>query len=189
MTVDDGRFGPPPRRLNWGCCDTSEPGLINSDLKDGPGIEISADIRDGLPIEDDSLDYIVSIHALPMISYPDLVPVLCELRRMLRPDGVLRLSLPDLDRSIQAYLSRDENYFLVPESEVRSFGGRAIVHMLWYGYTVTLFTADFIEELLWKAGYRDVLRCSLRQTHSGHAPGILELDSREAESLFVEAVK
>ena len=178
-----------PRRLNWGCGAAGEPGWINSDLKDGPGIDITADIRNGLPIPENSLDYIVSIHALPMISYPDLVPVLRELRRMLTPGGVLRLSVPDFDRSVRAYLDRDDRFFLVPAEEVRSHGGRAIVHMLWYGYTVTLFTADFLEELLYRAGYREVQHCSFRRTGSAHGPGILELDNREAESLFVEAVK
>jgi len=180
---------PAIKRLNWGCGGSGEPGWINSDLKDGPDIEITADIREGLPLDDDSLDYIVSIHVLPMISHPDLVPVLRELRRMLKPDGVLRLALPDLDRSIQAYLQRSPDHFMVPDSDVRSYGGKFIVHLLWYGYTVTLFTADFIEELLWKSGFRHVRQCSFGQTASAHAPGILELDNRENESLFVEAVK
>jgi SAM-dependent methyltransferase len=180
---------PAIKRLNWGCGGSGEPGWINSDLKDGPGIQITADIRDGLPLDSESLDYIVSIHALPMISYPDLVPVLREMHRMLKPDGVLRLALPDLDRSIQAYLRRDPGFFLVPDADVESYSGKFITHLLWYGYSVTLFTADFIEELLWKSGYRHVGQCSFEQTASSHAPGILELDNREAESLFVEGVK
>jgi len=177
------------RRLNWGCGHSGEPGWINSDLKDGPDIEITADIRDGLPLDSDSLDYIVSIHALPMISYPDLIPVLLELRRMLKPGGVLRLALPDLDRSIQAYLRRDPEFFLVPDADVKSYSGKFVTHLLWYGYTVTLFTADFVEELLCKAEYRQVRHCTFQQTSSAHAPGILELDNREDESLFIEAVK
>lgn len=176
-------------RLNWGCGPVGEPGWINSDLKDGPDIQITADIRNGLPLDNDSLDYAVSIHALPMISYPDLVPVLQELRRMLRSGGVLRLALPDVDRTIQAYLRHDPDYFLIPDEDVQSYGGKFVLHLLWYGYTVTVFTADFIEELLWKAGYQHVRRCAFMQTSSEHAPGILELDNREAESLFVEAVK
>jgi hypothetical protein len=32
------------RRLNWGCGDVRPPGWINSDIKSGPGIDISADI-------------------------------------------------------------------------------------------------------------------------------------------------
>ncbi len=188
MTVDDAARPSQHRRLNWGCGASGEPGWINSDLKDGPGIDISADIRHGLPVASDSLDYIVSIHALPMISYPDLVPVLRELRRMLRPGGVLRLSLPDLDRGIDAYLRGEEDYFLVPESDVRSRGGRFIVHMLWYGYSVTLFTADFIEELLWAAGFSRVDHCRFGETRTPYE-GIVELDNREQESLYVEAVR
>jgi SAM-dependent methyltransferase len=177
------------RRLNWGCGDTGEPGWVNSDIKDGPGIQISADIREGLPVADESFDYAVSIHALPMISYPDLVPVLQELRRVLKRGGVLRLALPDLEKGIHAFQRRDRDYFIVPDEEVRSAGGKLIVQLLWYGYSVTLFTADFAEELLWKAGYREVNHCAYKQTFSAHAPGILDLDNREAESLFIEAVK
>lgn len=176
------------RRLNWGCGAAGEPGWINSDTKEGPGIDISADIREGLPLTDRSLDYIVSIHALPMISYPDLPTVLLELRRMLRVGGVLRLCLPDVDKGIQAYLHGDRDYFMVPDDDVRSAGGKFVVHMLWYGYSVTMFTADFIEELLWSAGFTAVHHCAFQQTASGH-PGIVALDNREKESLFVEAVR
>jgi hypothetical protein len=177
------------RRLNWGCGSWREPGWINSDLHEGPGIDISCDIRDGLPLPDDHLDYAVSIHALPMIPYPDLVGVLGELRRVLKPGGVLRLGLPDLELAMAAYRRGEREFFQVPDTDVRSFGGQFIVHLLWYGYTVTLFTADFIEELLERAGFRDVRHCGYRETGSVHAPGILELDNREQESLFVEAVK
>jgi SAM-dependent methyltransferase len=176
------------RRLNWGCGASGEPGWINSDLKEGPGIDISTDIRGGLPIETGSLDYIVSIHALPMIPYPDLVPVLRELRRILKPGGVLRLGLPDLERGISAYLRGDCSYFLVPDDDVQSLGGKFIVHMLWYGYSLTLFTADFAEEMLRRANFREVRHCRFRETTSVQA-GITDLDNREAESLFVEAVK
>lgn len=179
---------PAAARLNWGCGEHPEPGWINSDLKEGPGIEISCDIRDGMPLDDSSLDYIVSIHALPMISYPDLVPVLRELRRMLKPGGVLRLCLPDVDKGIGAYLDGNRDHFLVPDEDVQSLGGKFVVHMLWYGYTVTMFTDDFIQELLVKAQFSQMNPCRYRQTHSPW-PEIIDLDNRENESLFVEAVK
>lgn len=175
-------------RLNWGCGTHPQPGWINSDIKECPGIDISCDIRQGIPLDDGSLDYIVSIHALPMISYPDLVPVLEELRRLLKPGGVLRLALPDARRGIRALLDGDRDHFLVPDDEVRSLGGKFVVHMLWYGYSVTMFTDDFIEELLEKAGFSRVTHCRFSQTAS-RWPEIVELDNREHESLFVEAVK
>ena len=178
----------PIERLNWGCGDVGVPGWVNSDLKEGPLIDITADIRNGLPVADKTFDYAVSAHALPMIPYPDLIPVLGELRRVLKVGGVLRLALPDLDRAISAYQRGDRTYFLIPDSEVESLGGKLVVQMLWYGWSTTMFTAEFIEELLEKAGFKRIEHCAYRRTNSPW-PGILELDEREAESLFVEAFR
>ena len=176
------------KRLHWGCGSYGQPGWINSDRKEGPGVDNSCDIRDGLPLEDESIDYVVSIHALPEVPYPDLVPVLKELRRVLRPNGVLRLGLPELDRTIQAYLRQDSSYFPIPDEEAMSLGAKFIVHLIWYGYTRTFFTHDFVEEHLFKAGFARVDQCAFGETRSPY-PDIVELDNREEESLFVEATK
>jgi predicted SAM-dependent methyltransferase len=176
------------RRLNWGCGEYPEPGWLNSDIKDSPGIDIVADVRAGLPLETDSIDYITSIHALPELPYPDLVPALTELRRVLKPGGVLRLALPDLDRAIAAYQRGDHEYFDVPDADARSIGAKFVTQMTWYGYSHTLFVYDFVEELLERAGFAQITRCQYKQTAS-RWPDIAELDNRERESLFVEAVK
>jgi hypothetical protein len=176
------------RRLNWGCGAHVAPGWINSDVKDDTGVNLVADIRQGLPLEDDSVDYAVSIHALPEFSYPELAPVLEELRRILVPGGTLRLALPDLRRGIEAYLGGEEDYFKVGPEEWSSIGGRFVAQMLWYGYSRSLFTADFALELLQKAGFERVRQCSYGQTGSSIRE-IVELDNREDESLFVEGVK
>jgi predicted SAM-dependent methyltransferase len=176
------------RRLNWGCGEFPEPGWINSDVKEIPGIDIPCDIRHGLPLDDESLDYAVSIHALPEVPYPDLVPVVRELRRVLKPGGVLRLALPDLDMGIRAYLNEDRDYFLIPDEDARTIGGKFIVQMTWYGYSRSLFTHDFTEEILRKADFSEIARCEFRKTAS-RFPEIVELDSREKESLFIEATK
>jgi SAM-dependent methyltransferase len=177
-----------PVRLNWGSGEHPEPGWINSDVKDGPGIDISCDIREGLPLEDASLDYISSIHALPEVPLGDLVGVLKELRRVLKAGGVLRLGLPDLDKGIKAYLENDRDYFLIPDEDADSIGAKFVTQLLWYGWSRTLFTRDFTEELLKRAGYSSVVVCTFRETKS-RFPEIVELDSRERESFFVEAVK
>jgi predicted SAM-dependent methyltransferase len=176
------------KRLHWGCGSWRPSGWINADRKEGSGIDISSDIRDGLPLVTGSIDYAVSIHALPEVPYPDLIRVLKELRRVLRPNGVLRLGLPDLERTIQAYLRKDSSYFPIPDEEAMSLDSKFIVHLVWYGYTRTFFTHDFVEELLYKAGFTRVDRCAYEETNSPY-PDIVELDNREEESLFVEAVK
>jgi SAM-dependent methyltransferase len=176
------------KRLNWGCGEHVAAGWINSDVKDQEGVDLVADIRAGLPLPSESIDYAVSIHALPEFAYPELVPALEELRRVLAPGGTLRLALPDLRRGIEAYLGGEEGYFKVDPEEVSSPGGRFIVHMLWYGYSRSLFTADFALELLERVGFEDVRECSFGETASGIAE-IVALDNREEESLFVEGRK
>lgn len=176
------------RRLHWGCGPRAAPGWTNSDRKAGPGVDLACDIRGGLPVPDDSFDYVASMHALQEIPYPELVPVLRELRRVLKPAGVLRLGLPDLDRAIRAYVEHDGGYFLVPDEEVESLAGKLSVQLTWYGHSRTLLGYDFVAELAGKAGFAEVRRCGYRETASPH-PGIVELDNRPRESFFVEAVK
>jgi len=93
------------RRLHWGCNDKTPAGWINSDIKERPGIDLSCDILDGLPLDDESIDYIASQHALQELKITDQEKALRELRRVLKPQGVLRLGLADLDRAIAAYQS------------------------------------------------------------------------------------
>ena len=88
------------RRLNWGCGEHPEPGLAELRHQGRrPASTSSPTCARGCRSRPDSIDYITSIHALPELPYPDLVPALTELRRVLKPGGVLRLALPDLERA------------------------------------------------------------------------------------------
>ena len=79
MSIQEAQQGT-LRRLNWGCGQHADPGWINSDRKEGDGI-IACDILEGLPLEDSSIDYAVSIHALPEIHYVDLgVPRVADMK-------------------------------------------------------------------------------------------------------------
>ena len=164
-------------RLHWGCGSVTPPGWINSDVRPGPGVDIAQDIRHGLPIASESLYYITSQHALQELPFLEVVPALEELRRILRPGGILRLGLPDLERGIAAYLNNDAAYFLVPDSDAETISGKLVVQLTWYGYSRTMFTWEFARELLLKARFRTVTRCAFRTTNSCF-PEIVELDNR-----------
>lgn len=176
------------KRLNWGCGGHTLPGWINSDVKQGPGIDLTCDIAEGLPLATGSIDYVVSVHALPEVPYDRIVPVLQELRRVIKPGGILRLCLPDLLKGVRACERGDRDYFLVPDEDAKSLGAKLVTQLLWYGYSRTIFTSEFIEEMLIKGGFARVVHCAYRQT-SGPDPGIVELDNREPESFYVEAYK
>jgi predicted SAM-dependent methyltransferase len=175
-------------RLNWGCGPVRPREWVNSDLEPGEGVDLPCDIRDGLPVADETFDCVVSIHVLEQLPYLELDAALRELRRVLKAGGTLRLSVPDLDRAIAAYRGNDPRYFYVPDRDVTSLGGKLSVQMTWYGSTRSLFTYDFLEELLGRTGFRNIRRCAFGETASGD-PTIVALDNRERESLFVEATK
>ena len=188
MASSQQTTGTSVKRLNVGCGPCVVPGWMHADRFDVKGIDFSYDIRAGLPVESNHFEYIVGMHMLQDVPYPDLLPVLCELRRVLKPGGLLRLGLPDLDRAIAAYLRRDHRYFYIPDEEAASVGSKLVTQLVWYGSVRTPFTYEFIEEWLRKAGFRDVTRCAFKQTHSAYTD-IVQLDNRERESLFVEAQK
>jgi SAM-dependent methyltransferase len=175
------------RRLNWGCGRDARRGWINADWTAGPGVNVVADIREGLPIENETIDYAVAVHALQELAYTELGPALAELHRILRAGGSLRVVVPDLDADIRAYMEHDDD-FLVPADPITSRGGRFIAHILESGRFRTPFTFDFAEELLVGAGFVDVTRCTYGETASGFQE-IVELDSRERESIFIEATR
>jgi SAM-dependent methyltransferase len=175
-------------RLNWGCGPYPASGWINADRLAGPGVDLTGDIRDGLPLPSGGLDCVVAIHALQDLPYLDVVPALRELRRVLKPGGVLRLAVPDLDRAIRAYLGGDRAYFYIPDADAATVGGKLVAQIIWYGSVRTPFTYDALAELLERAAFRDIRRCAFRQTVHGDAE-IVALDNRERESLFVEALR
>jgi SAM-dependent methyltransferase len=176
------------RRLNWGCGNTRPSGWVNSDRQHLEGLKYVADIRKGLPFPNDHFHYAVGVHSLPELAYRELLPALQELRRVLKPEGTLRLVLPDLLKGVDAFRAGQTDYFAVPDEEVERLGSKLAVQLVWFGFTRSVFTPEYIEELLLKAGFATVVHCAFHQTQS-RWPEIVTLDNRERESIFVEATK
>ncbi len=82
-------------RLHIGAGQESIPGWINIDNQDLPGVDRVLDVRRGLPFS--GVASIYAEHFLEHLSLDDGLAFLKECRRALAPDGVLRLSTPNLD--------------------------------------------------------------------------------------------
>jgi SAM-dependent methyltransferase len=177
-----------PTRLNIGCGKFPRPGWINLDNKVRPGVDCVADLRGDLPFPDASIDYAVAIHVLPHLRLDALAPALARIRRVLKPGGVLRLALPDLEKAIAAFARGEADYFAIPDSRWRSPGAKLVAQIVWHNDIATPFTYDLAAEALAKAGFGAVQRCAFRQTRS-RFPAIVDLDNRERESFFVEATR
>jgi len=100
---------------------------------------------------------------------------------------VLRLIVPDLYKGMQACLRNDRYYFLTPARSSQASSDIpcpvARVRLL-----LSLAHARFFDELMLKAGCSGANRCRYKEPGTALA-SIVELDSREQESLFIEAIK
>lgn len=174
-------------KLNWGCGPDLRDGWINSDVLDwGTGQQHVGDIAAGLPFGDGHFDYAVSHHALQMIGWSDLVPTLVELRRVIKPGGWLRLSVPDLLRAFDAWRKHDPSHFPIADEHESSIDGKLCMYVTQAGATRSVFTKAWLFELLQRASFERIDSCLIFSTRSGIAD-LTSLDTRSAESLFVDA--
>jgi ubiquinone/menaquinone biosynthesis C-methylase UbiE len=66
----------------------------------------------GLPFKDHSVSLVFVSHLLEHLFFPrDVKPFLAELRRVLAPEGILRVVVPDIEKCIEAYRVNDRKFF------------------------------------------------------------------------------
>ncbi len=82
-------------RLHIGAGQESIPGWINIDNQALPGVDRVLDVRQGLPFSDVASIY--AEHFLEHLTLDEGLAFLTDCRRVLMPEGVLRLSTPNLD--------------------------------------------------------------------------------------------
>ena len=90
--------------LNLGCGSRFNADWTNVDfIRTDPAV-IGCDLRKGIPFSDGSFDVVYHSHLLEHLP-TTVVPIfLSECYRVLRPGGVLRMAIPDLERIARTYL-------------------------------------------------------------------------------------
>lgn len=86
---------PPGGRLHVGCGHVHLEGWINIDNRPYPAADYVVDVRDGLPFR--GLAFLFAEHFIEHLPYWEAVRFLRDSRAALAPDGVLRLSTPNLE--------------------------------------------------------------------------------------------
>ena len=188
--------------LHLGCGGTRFDGWVNIDASPA---ELALDLRWGLPFGDGSAERVYLCHVLEHLYYPEeTAPLLRDLRRVVSDTGRVRIVVPDIGRSIQAYVDGDLDYLAArretcpwwPEVRTRLEGfltyagaGPRVSHFMEghkFGYDEeTLIYA------LREAGFTQVVRCDYMQS----VDPLLRVDDASAVaagegqhySLFVEA--
>jgi predicted SAM-dependent methyltransferase len=89
--------------VNLGCGLTNHPKFINVDGYPHRHVHYINRIDRLKMFLNDSVDLIYASHCLEHFKYRDIDRVLSEWNRVLRPGGILRLSVPDLDKLLAIY--------------------------------------------------------------------------------------
>jgi SAM-dependent methyltransferase len=97
------------RRLNVGCGGRFRPAWINIDLRPQNSSVQPHDVTTPLPFADAYFDAVYHAHLLEHLPRERAMPFLRECYRVLKPGGVLRVVVPDLEQISRLYLESLES--------------------------------------------------------------------------------
>jgi predicted SAM-dependent methyltransferase len=126
---------------------------------------------------ENSVDYVYSSHLIDNLDPPDALFCLKEIHRVLKKGGIVRTTVPDLDKMIGNYDPERPEFFLHKLFEAGERWNKNRQH--WHYNEFSMI------RLLREAGFEDIRRCAYRQ---GRCPGVAAIENRP-DSLFMEAVK
>jgi predicted SAM-dependent methyltransferase len=90
--------------LNLGCGSRFHPSWTNVNFTPSGKDVIAHDLNQGIPFADNSFDVVYHSHVLEHFPKNQAVNFLKECYRVLRPEGILRVVVPDLEQIVKAYL-------------------------------------------------------------------------------------
>jgi SAM-dependent methyltransferase len=102
----------PSMKLNLGCGNMTIPGYVNCDIvKEREGIrpDVHCDVTKTLPFGDDCADEILSVHLVEHIDRWQVVHVIREWTRVLKPGGNMVMECPNLISACQVILTNPMN--------------------------------------------------------------------------------
>ncbi|HET8797595.1 MAG TPA: methyltransferase domain-containing protein [Thermoanaerobaculia bacterium] len=159
------------RRLHLACGPHALGGWVNIDNQPYPGIDRLLDLRNGLPFA--NVETIYAEHFIEHVEYRDALSLLTECRRALAPDGVIRLSTPNLDwvwafayhPGMWETAEQEIHDCLVANRSFRAWGHRF------------LYNRAMLREVLQRAGFAEVTFCRYGESEhealrnvEGHEP-------------------
>ena len=141
------------------------------------------DLTKPLECEDGFFDGINSEHVFEHLLYSQDLDLMTELKRILRPGGTLRVSVPSLDR----YLDWDDLRSSVPKMDRYSSLAEAVSNLTQnHGHT-SVWQASLLIEMLESIGFEEVKEWSF---NSGSDPELaIDEEVHQWESSYVEARK
>lgn len=95
--------------LNIGCGKRVNPNWVNIDFNPSAQSVLDYDIRKPLPFDDNIFDVVYHSHVLEHLARAKANQLVSECYRVIRPGGIVRIVVPDLEELARNYLSRLED--------------------------------------------------------------------------------
>lgn len=168
---------PPGRgiKLHLGCGDYWLDGYINIDINVYGGTDMLFDIRQGLPFQPEVVEIIEAYEVLEHFNRDEAFNLLEDWKRVLIPEGKVKISVPDFDGLVEKYPTDEQS----SDAEHRK---EEVIKMV-YGFTdhpnhKEGYTQEKLKALFEQHGYRNVV------VTKGSMP-----ERPNEPQLFLEAIK
>lgn len=143
-------------KLHLGCGKRYIPGYVHIDAVDYPHVDHVATIDNLSFIPDNSVQVIYNCHVLEHFKRKEVERVLREWFRILKPEGVLRISVPDFAKLSELY----QRYGKLDMVIGALFGRGDYLYNIHYN----VFDFNSLSEALKKVGFNNVQRYDWRST-------------------------
>ena len=174
-------------KLNIGCGEVHFPGWVNIDM-DSPKADLLHDMRNPLPYEAGTVDFIYSEHFIEHVTAQEGVNVLTDFFRVLKPGGVVRIATPDLNYLLfkyfffwkkQAWIKKYGYEWLKTKAEMVNLCFREWGHQY-------LYNEEELERRIMEAGFKKIRK---QRWNRSSYPELRNMETRKDSKLIVEAEK
>lgn len=136
-------------RIHLGCGQINSPKFINIDVQAYKHIHYLSRVEKLPFLKSEMADLIYVSHCLEHISHLELKKTLSEWHRILKPGGILRLSVPDFDVLLNKYIEQGRDISSVIDPLM---GGQNYK----YNFHYSVFNFNYLESLLIDVGFAEV---------------------------------
>jgi SAM-dependent methyltransferase len=145
-----------------------------------------------IPCPDSAAEVVYSSHMIEHLDQAEARRFLAEVRRVLRPGGIVRLAAPDLGLLVDNYLgARDADQFVrrtyMTQPRAAGLLARLRAALIGSRHHLWMYDGASLSDLLDRAGFAQVTVLPPGETTIAD-PGSLDLKERAEESVYVEAV-
>jgi predicted SAM-dependent methyltransferase len=148
------------------------------------GADVYWDMRFGLPFKSETFKTLYCSHVLEHFSHPDLLKLLAEIHRILKPGGEFLIAVPDASLFVEAYLGKRDPIELIDKSQLSMDLRRMdILNYIFYmdGHHKFMFDSQNISFHCLKVGFTS---CRPRAFDPS-----LDQKARDYESLYMICTK